>query len=184
MCKRSRMHENVTACIVALAAVSLMMRHLQTEFGEKAAQERAIHATTWCVGLMLWPFLWKHTVSTHMRNATLVGLAWPYFLFCIDTILLDSCEDATAGISIDAGTVNGLCFALSGLLSASSDPVHKRLFVVPVLLFVCVVLPQVHNRTGKTALAVRCAQKVAIACATGLLLTGLLFKPMSTTCDV
>lgn len=181
-CVSKAMH-GLVPYVVGAAALVIGVQHGRVVLVHDVTACHTVRATAWCIGLLLWPFLWQHTIDVgDLRSVATLGLLWPYVLFAADSVLAGCAAETTPGLAIDAGTVNGLCFALAGLLSASSDPAHKRLFVVPVLLFVCVVMPQVHGGAGKPARAVLCVQKVALACATGLLLTGLLYKPIGTTC--
>ena len=85
---------------------------------------------------------------------------------------------AAGGVNIEPSIVNGLCFALSGIL-ASGDPAHRRFFLVPIAIFVCIVLPQLPKSDAKGIVSMRTVQNVAVALATGLLITGVLFKSFS-----
>jgi len=169
-------------CIVGAVAISAALCVLRGTSSSPRRGARDRRSDAWCATLALWPLVW-FVAAFRCQTTALVGLLWPYGAMACDVWLARAATEGTedtqdAGVALDAGTVTSLSFALLGVLGASDDPWHKRLFVAPVVLFVATVLPQPRGAGVAQVETIRHAQRAIMACATGMVLTGVLYKPI------
>ena len=142
---------------------------------------QALRLTVWCIGMLIWPHVWLELASG-CDGAARFGLLWPFLVMLHDTHPRQHTLRSSAGgsVQIEPSVLYPAIFALAGLVGASRDTKHLRIFVAPILLMVCVVLPRTlapdASEEGDVQTLSSAVQRVALACAVGLLLSGILYK--------
>ena len=126
--------------------------------------------------MCMWPIAWL-SCKGHGSPLTRIGLFWPIMAMLYDLFVCEG--DVTSSFSVDANVINSLCFGLSAALTSTGDSQHKRLFVLPLVIFVCVSLPQIkHTNDTASAEILLILQRIAISCSAGCLLTGVFYQPL------
>ena len=157
----------------------------------------------WCSTSIVWPLVWN-AIAHGCSPLGYIGFAWPYVVLVADLLTScggTACTTARPWLRLDASTVLSLSFALATLSGAHSSPTQARLFILPVILFLCVVMPasgssasltqrmqtdglsppQVEpvdvgaSREERAALPVT-IERIAVAWSIGLILSGVFYR--------
>lgn len=172
--------ESLASVVGAMCAFTCIVRIMrETKVHSDDVRARKLVATTWACSMCLWCVAWK-ACKANASSLAHMGLLWPAMVMIYD---VNICEgDVSSSFTVDANVINSLCFGLSAALTTSGDDDHKRLFILPLVIFVCAALPQI-NQSDDTASAqqLRILQRIAISCSAGCLLTGVFYQPLHKT---
>ena len=169
-------------CAVLLVWVNLKQTNALRRPSLKASAHRL---SVWCASMLIWPFLWLGLTRGCSRAAVL-GLVWPYLvMFCDVNYAWRTDPTATQPpVRIDSSTVLSLTFALFGLVGAHANPRQARLFILPVIIFMCIVMPTTLGISGNGGEAgdvdvwVSSIQRVALTWCVGIVLSGVLYEAL------
>lgn len=158
---------------VAAAALVVRAHSMASPSSTRCVRDQRDQLLVWSLGMLLWPHVWMRMLRGS-SSSSLVGLAWPYLVMLYDTTRRDIGTIAPVA-TIEPSMVCTLSFALAGLVGAHSHAQQARLFVAPVVLFMCVAMPSVAPRRAD-AVAVDAMQRVATTCAAGLVLSAVFYR--------
>jgi hypothetical protein len=141
--------------------------------------------SVWCASMLVWPFVWLGLTQGCSR-AAIVGLAWPYLVMFCDVNYAWRTDPAATQplVRIDSSTVLSLTFALFGLVGAHANPRQARLFILPVIIFMCIVMPTTLGVSGRgqneedVDVWVTSIQRVALTWCVGIVLSGVLYEAL------
>ena len=139
----------------------------------RCVRDQREQLVVWTVAMLIWPHVWMQMLRG-CSPSSLIGLAWPYMVMLYDTSRLDIGTIAPMA-TIEPSMVCTLSFALAGLVGAHSHAQQARLFVAPVVLFMCIAMPSVAPRRAD-AVSVDAMQRVATTCAAGLVLSAVFYR--------
>ena len=166
--------------------ISLVIISMSTYFGIGRSfrfRTKMALLTTWCVGMLLWPLIWKRVLGNQNYNnrAVLPGLIWPFIMQLYDIHLLKSRpheiihESKRHSLFSDASSICGMTFSLSGILGASGHSCCSHIFLIAILGCVAFVMPAPHSySTTITTVVIEAVQKLCLTYSTGLMLSGVL----------
>ena len=176
--KMRRSHRTVRdffAAAVGLAAVARLRattRDVRLAPGLRADANRA---TAWALTLTVWPLVWN-ALADEAAPAAKVGFLWPFVVLAGDLYGATArVEKARAPTRLEQGTVCSLAMWLCGMasMSGAKTPAHQRLFVLPLLAYVVLVVP---SSGDESVTLVAPLQHATSACITGLLIAGVLYR--------
>lgn len=172
----------IAACTLSVAAVYVTHRRSVAHVQHVPLQHQATRLSVWCAGLVLWPSVWANVTRGAAPEARL-GLLWPVLVMLYDTHPSQRTLRSHAGRSfnIDPNLVIPSTLAFAGIVGASANQQHLRVFVVPLLIMICVVLHRpvsaetAHDDDGSTVV-ISAVQRVAQAYCVGLIVSGVLYR--------
>lgn len=107
------------------------------------------------LGVLAWPSIMFHVICPldHSNKSLLTPLLVSALIWYVDVHLMSQCRASDAGqlggLRMDASTLSGLGFALSGLAGSSPSSKYSYLFLYAIILCFLVVLPS-HNLPRET----------------------------------
>lgn len=180
------MQPSITACIGALVVALIYTMGSRNALCSRGMRDDQIfnanRATVWCLGAVLWPFVWSAFVGTDVLDRTpmaVLGLLWPPLLLSLDLIWITQSSEHSQSkqtLSYDGNAISSLAFALGGLLVTNVGQNFARaaspILTACVFLIVAFVLPTPGTKNGTLSGSIISAiQKVCLSYCVGLLLT-------------
>ena len=176
----------VAACVGSLVVALVYAAGSRNALCSHGMREEQVlnanRATVWCVGAVLWPFVWSTFVGTDVLDRTplsIIGLLWPPVLLGLDLLWVTQSSDQNQSkqtLSYDGNAISSLAFALGGLLVTNVGQSFARaaspILTACVFLILAFVIPTPGARNGTVSSSVISAiQKVCLSYCVGLLLT-------------
>lgn len=166
---------NLIFVLVGLAVIerlSVIVRDVRLSPGLRADVQRA---KAWALTLSVWPLVWN-ALAADAAPAAKVGFLWPFAVLLSDFYLASPrLDEARAHMRLEQGTVCSMAIVLCGMasMSGAKSPAHQRLFVLPLLAYVVLVVPSVGDDASSLVAPL---QHTVFACITGLFIAGVLYR--------
>ena len=167
----------VVVCIHLLAALMVLATY-QTSHAHliPVLRKELVRTTTWCAVLCLWPLAWS-ALTGPCASCTYVGLVWPLCIMMADVTVRYYACSPRAGINIEPNSLTGVTFAMAGMVGAVSDPKRIRLFVLPIVILLCFIVPAPTGLPDDSLRAcIETVQQAFITCATATLVSGIMYR--------
>ena len=162
----------VAVGLAVVERLSVIMRDVRLTPGLRADVQRA---KAWALTLSVWPLVWNG-MAIDAAPAAKVGFFWPFAVLLSDLYLVaPRLGEARARTRLEQGTVCSMAIVLCGMasMSGAKTPAHQRLFVLPLLAYVVLVVPSVGDEASSIVAPL---QHTVFACITGLFIAGVLYR--------
>lgn len=146
-------------------------------------RKEMVRVTAWCAILCMWPYVWNSLVGK-CATCTHIGLVWPVLIMVADVCVRHYACNSKAGIHIEPHSLTGVTFAMAGMVGAVTDPQRIRLFIVPIVILLCFIVPSPSGLPDDSLkVVIETIQKAFITCAAAILMSGIVYRQPAIRID-